>query len=109
MSDLAETIGGNIRHHRNRLGLTQEQLGERADLDWTTIGAAERGVRYLSVQSLYRVAQALGVTMDDLVETPRREPTDQEEALHQLTRLLQDASPDDIGLVAEIAKLIVSN
>jgi len=38
---------------------------------------------------LRKVPDALGVTVDDLVESPEREPTKREEALHQLTRILQ--------------------
>ena len=106
---LSAQIGANIRRHRKRLGLTQEQLGERAGLDWTTIGSAERGVRFLSVQSLHRVARALGVTMDDLVETPERKASDREQALHRLTRLLHDAPLPDIDLVTEIARLVVKS
>ncbi len=66
---LSERIGSNIRRRRNELGLTQEQVGERADLDWTTTGAAERGVRNLSVESLLKIANPLVVTADDLVES----------------------------------------
>ncbi|MGI5818101.1 MAG: helix-turn-helix domain-containing protein [Armatimonadota bacterium] len=104
---LSERIGSNIRRRRKELGLTQEQVGEKAGLDWTTIGAAERGVRNLSVESLLKVATALGVTVGDLVESPKREPTEQERALHRLTYLLQDASVDDIVLVTEIARLVL--
>jgi transcriptional regulator with XRE-family HTH domain len=104
---LSETVGANIRRYRKERGLTQEQLGERSELDWTTIGAAERGVRYLSVQSLYRVAQALGVSMNDLIDTPEHEPTETEQALYRLTQFLQDASVEQIELVTQIARLVV--
>ncbi len=104
---LSERIGANIRHYRKERGLTQEQLGERSELDWTTIGAAERGVRYLSTQSLYRVAQALGVTMNDLIETPEREPSEKEQAVYRLTQLLQDATVKQVELVTEIARLVL--
>ena len=85
---LSAQIGANIRRHRKERGLTQEQLGERSELDWTTIGAAARGVRFLSTQRLYRVAQALGVSMDALVEIPERKLPEKERALPQLPRLL---------------------
>jgi len=41
------------------LGLLKEEVAEKAGMDFTSIGAAERGVRSLSLKSLARVAKAL--------------------------------------------------
>ncbi|NHN29545.1 helix-turn-helix domain-containing protein [Paenibacillus agricola] len=45
MSNLRKLIGERIRITRKQRGLTQEELGERAQLKYSYIGAAERGTR----------------------------------------------------------------
>jgi transcriptional regulator with XRE-family HTH domain len=64
---LASKIAEIIRSRRTTLGLSQEELGERAGLHRTYIGALERGERNLSVRTLYRVAAALECSPADLL------------------------------------------
>lgn len=49
------------------MGLTQEQLAERADLHWTYISGIERGHRNVSIVNLYHIAVALDVKVKDLI------------------------------------------
>jgi transcriptional regulator with XRE-family HTH domain len=60
-------LGEAIRHLRQRAGLTQEQLAERAETDLTQIGGIERGTRNPSYSTLLRVAAALKVYPGDIV------------------------------------------
>ena len=64
---LAAKIAELIRKRRSTLGLSQEELGERAGLHRTYIGALERGERNLSVRTLYKVAAALDCAPHDLL------------------------------------------
>lgn len=64
---LAKNIAELIRARRKSLGLSQEELGDRAGLHRTYIGALERGERNLSVRTLYRVAAALDCRPSDLL------------------------------------------
>ena len=66
---LNSLAGRNIRRHRKKLGLTQEQLAERADLHRTFIGVVERGEKTLSLDSLARIARALGTTPQELLSS----------------------------------------
>ena len=61
-------LGKNVRREREDNQLTQEALGERADLDPTYISGIERGVRNPSVLSVIRIAKALRVTTSKLME-----------------------------------------
>ena len=60
-------IGARIRKQRERIGLTQEQLGEACGLSCSFIGHIERGSRKLSVESLYRLADTLDTSVDYLL------------------------------------------
>lgn len=55
-----KTVGQNVRAFRLRLGLTQEQLAEKAGLHWTYISGVERGRYNVSLDTLETLAAALG-------------------------------------------------
>jgi transcriptional regulator with XRE-family HTH domain len=60
-------LGGNIRAQRKQLGLSQETLSEKADLHPVYVGSVERGEENVSIDSLVRIAEALKVAVQDLV------------------------------------------
>lgn len=60
-----------MRERRERLGLSQEQLAERASLHWTYVSGVERGRRNPSLNTLARLAKALGVSLPQLVANLR--------------------------------------
>jgi CheY-like chemotaxis protein/DNA-binding XRE family transcriptional regulator len=59
-------FGAAIKSERTRLGLSQESLAERADLHRTYITDIERGARNLSLETIYKLAGALGVSIETL-------------------------------------------
>ena len=56
-----------IRKNREDLGLSQEQFAERTGHHRTYIGFLERGERSPNVETLQRVASALGLNASDLL------------------------------------------
>lgn len=58
---LNAVVGANVRRLRHRAELTREELAHRASVDWTYLGAIERGQRNPSVAILGRLAAALDV------------------------------------------------
>ena len=60
-------LGANIRERRTASDLTLEDLANEAGLSVTYLGQTERGQRNPSVLVLWRVAEALGITLDQLV------------------------------------------
>jgi transcriptional regulator with XRE-family HTH domain len=61
-------LGQAIRHHRKQAKMTQEQLGEKADLNPKYIGEVERMEKTISIDALARIAKAMGVSVQDLVQ-----------------------------------------
>jgi DNA-binding XRE family transcriptional regulator len=59
-------IGREIRRHRRRLGLSQEQLAERAGLHRNYVGFLERGERNASLTTLFALARSLNVSLTEL-------------------------------------------
>jgi transcriptional regulator with XRE-family HTH domain len=56
-----EVVATAVRRLRKKRGWSQEQLGERANLHRTYIGAIERCEENLTLRTLDKLAAALGV------------------------------------------------
>lgn len=65
-----DTIRANIKKYRTQQRLTAAQLAEKAGLghDYLRQIESEKDRHHVSLVSLYKISQALGVKMDDLVE-----------------------------------------
>jgi transcriptional regulator with XRE-family HTH domain len=68
-------LGRRIKALRLRQELTQEALGERAELNYKYLGAIERGERNLSLKQLLKIAQALRVDPHELLTIEQEEPS----------------------------------
>ena len=62
-------LGTRVRALRENLGYTQRMLGRRARLSGKFIGEVERGETSITIDSLYRVAQALRTPLGELAST----------------------------------------
>ncbi|MDJ0509696.1 MAG: helix-turn-helix transcriptional regulator [Crocosphaera sp.] len=61
-------LGNNIKQLRTSLGLSQEQLAEKASLHRTYVGAVERGERNVSLDNIIAISRALGVSASTLLK-----------------------------------------
>jgi transcriptional regulator with XRE-family HTH domain len=57
---LRKAVGANVRSFRLKLNLSQEKLAEKAGFHWTYISGVERGRYNISLDSLERLASAVG-------------------------------------------------
>ncbi len=69
-SDLAAHFGASVRRLRFRLGISQEELADRANLHRTYIAGIERGGRNITLKSLEKLARALQVSVVELLKPP---------------------------------------
>lgn len=61
-------LGSRIREKRKALGLTQEELAAKADIDRSYIGGVERGERNLTFTVLCQISEALGCYVSTLTK-----------------------------------------
>jgi len=61
-------FGDTVKHHRRRLGVSQEELGWRGDLHRNDAGHFERAERMPRVEVLLRTAAALEISMRELLK-----------------------------------------
>ena len=64
----AEIIGNILKELRESKGLTQEQLSGLAALDRTHYSKIERGLRSPTIETLFKIAHALGTKPHELVK-----------------------------------------
>lgn len=62
-----------MRRQRLGRGLSQEQLADLAGLHRTYIGSVERGERNVSIDNIEAIANALAVSVRDLLINPEQQ------------------------------------
>jgi transcriptional regulator with XRE-family HTH domain len=101
-----ESLGQRIRRFRGDAGLTPSQLAERARVSKSYISSLESETeleRRPSADILYRLAQALGVAMSDLLGRPVLIEQRAERSAELLEFARQDRLPEaDIDMLASI-------
>jgi DNA-binding XRE family transcriptional regulator len=65
---LLKSFGERVRSLRHSLGFSQEALADACGLDRTYVGGIERGERNPSLRNIARLAVALNVTLDELMQ-----------------------------------------
>lgn len=65
--NVAHRFGVNLRRHRRLADLSQEETAVRASLHRTAVGQLERGERVARVDTLVKLAGALGVDPGELL------------------------------------------
>lgn len=69
MKKKEKTIGEKIKAWRKKKNLTQDALTKKADIPYTTLAKIESDViRNPSLQTITKIANGLGITLDDLVK-----------------------------------------
>lgn len=104
--DFLRELGARVRHLRQDLDLTIESASERAGLHPSYWSQCERSVKMPSIQSLFKICQALNVTVADLLtleSTPRPDAVARE-----LGQILREAAPKHAKTVIEIARSVMS-
>jgi transcriptional regulator with XRE-family HTH domain len=61
-------IGRMVKRYRHWNELTQEQLAELIGVSTSFVGHIERGSRKMSVDTLYAICRALGVSSDKILD-----------------------------------------
>ena len=64
-------IGLKIKLLRNKIGISQEELGFRANVSKTQIGLIERGESSPTIDTLDQIAMALESSLTELVDTSK--------------------------------------
>ncbi|WP_227762806.1 helix-turn-helix domain-containing protein [Zhaonella formicivorans] len=123
-------LGEKIRKERLSRGLTQEVLAEKANVSVSFMGQIERGERKLSLETLIKIGNVLGLSFDYLLQDSRKtkeqpdtsgpvyiikesgsrfpEPSaGNRPELDELVHAMQERTPQEIKIITEVAKTIL--
>ncbi|GAA4081588.1 helix-turn-helix domain-containing protein [Nocardioides kongjuensis] len=76
--ELQRALGRNLRRYRDQRGLSQEAFADFLGYHRTYVGGLERGERNLSLRSVERIAQQLGLNPLELLGARSTRPTGSE-------------------------------
>ncbi|CAG7588539.1 helix-turn-helix domain-containing protein [Peptoniphilus senegalensis] len=65
---ITEKVGQRIKDLRTEIGISQEKLALKAEIDRTYLAGVENGKRNLSIKSLEKIINALNVSFHDFFE-----------------------------------------
>ncbi len=64
------SIGDNIKKYRTKLGITQDELSDRAGIAYSTVAKLEQGsIKNPSLTTIMSISSALGVEITQLFKT----------------------------------------
>jgi transcriptional regulator with XRE-family HTH domain len=101
-------LGKRIREERQKLNLTQEKIAESIDISDSYIGQIERGERSLTLDTLIRLANKLGVTIDYLLQDSMGHVTN-DQTINQLAQILYNRSPKQKQMALDVLKMMFSH
>ena len=90
--ELLRQVGQRVAQARRDRGFTQEQLAEAVGIEAVSLSRLETGDRALSLSTLARISDALGVGLGDLLDIQRAIP-------------VSDHAPDEAELLRLFGKL----
>lgn len=106
--DLYATIGSRIKHERMKRGLTQAKLAEMSGVAPTYIGVIERADKKLSVDTLVKITNALGVTLDSLMRDSGNLSA-QLSRVEEMLHITEGLCEDDLAILFDVAGTIANN
>ena len=103
--DFSQQLGKRIRRARMDNGMTQGELASEAHVGANYVPRLERGELVPSVETAFRIARALGLSLDELCGRPvlRADGQDVHEAMGRLERV--DAAV--LRRVADVVEVLI--
>lgn len=107
MDDIVQVVGERIRSFRKERGLSQEELAHQASLHSTYIGQLERGEKNATIESLFKVTNALGITLAELFNNTHSGQKANSIEITQIINILEKMPTKDQRRVLALIELLV--
>ncbi len=95
MAQIDSRLGDMIRSYREKLGLTQEEMAERLQVNLTHYGNIERAACNPSFSLFLRIAKELNLSVDAYLYSTR------DDTAAEITRLLSKCSKRECQIILE--------
>ena len=101
-----EGIGAKFKHKRLQLGLTQEKVAEKLNIEESYYSRIERGHRALSLENLVKLAEFYDLSIDWLLDNTRDSDS---KLLADFEAVFRDKSPSESALLLNLLKIHAEN
>ena len=101
---LKQVVSERIKALRQELGLTQEELCERAEISVDAVNRIENGTRVPTIDTLEKIAVALGSSVSDLLHTGPQKPVKTPAVVRRLAVLVEHEPADVQETIEEIVR-----
>lgn len=108
MEEIVQVVGERIRRFRKERGLSQEELAHQASLHNTYIGQLERGEKNATIESLFKITNALGITLEELFQNTQIGPKANSFEITQIIALLENRSKKDQRTILGLLETLVN-
>lgn len=110
--DITQKTAQQIKCFRTQKGLSQETLAHLAGLNPAFLGHIERSLKCPTVDTLNKIASALGMTLSELLDFDGGEEAEgskdrKARAVQKIDFLIHGLSPQEIEEIAEIIAAII--
>jgi transcriptional regulator with XRE-family HTH domain len=99
-------LGKRVREERLKLNLTQEKLAESVDISDSYLGQIERGERSVTLDTLIRIANRLGVTIDYLLQ---ESVNSDDSYINQVMQLMDGRTKNQKQMALDVIKIMFSH
>ena len=100
-----QEFGRRVRYYRKLQALTQEQLGEKANVGYKYIGEIERGRKRASIIILLRLSQALQISLADLIYFPIKTGEEQTRYMQLIMRLMENRNTNNLKKAYQLLRV----
>lgn len=104
--ELKKFVGSKIREIRKKKKMSQKELGEKIGVQHNTISSYENATNAPEQNSLFKIAQALDVKVDDLF--PSFSPVVSNDELERALGMTNDLGVKDINLLKSLIEKSLS-
>lgn len=104
MKSLKEKFGLRLQELRKSLGLTQEVVAEKIDMDIPNLSNIENGKRFMSPENIEKIAKALNVDVKDLFDYEHHQT--KEKLVGKIQEFLDTAKFEDIEFIYKSIKIL---
>ena len=102
MKSLKEKFGQRLQELRKSLGLTQETVAEKIDMDIPNLSNIENGKRFMTPENIEKIAKALNVEVKDLFDYEHHQS--KEKLIVKILEFLKSASPEEVEFIYKSVK-----
>lgn len=105
MENVYKFIGKRIKEERLKRGLTQSEVAEISGITDNFLSYIENGKKQASLNTLYKIANALEVSLSKLFSDVPSKKTNYS-LTEQILPLLKDKSPKDKKFILDLVRLV---